>query len=93
LKDNNVRIREEDDQLLWSLNPSGDYVPKVGYKALVEEGREEQHEWWWKILWKLKCPTKSKFFMWLILNNRILHGTYYKKGPLLVLDGAIYVTK
>jgi hypothetical protein len=40
-KDNNVRIREEDDQLLWYLNPSGDYVTKVGYKALIEEGREK----------------------------------------------------
>jgi hypothetical protein len=38
LKHNNVNIREEDDKVLWSLNPSGEYVSKVGYKALDEEG-------------------------------------------------------
>jgi hypothetical protein len=61
LKDSNVRIREDDDQLVWSLNPIGTYVPKIGYKALVEEGREEQHVWWWKIIWKLNIPSKNKF--------------------------------
>jgi hypothetical protein len=39
LKDNNVKIREDDDQLVWSLNPIGTYVPKIGYKALDEKGR------------------------------------------------------
>lgn len=41
LKYSNARIREEDDQLIWSLNPTGKYVPKIGYKDLTEEGREE----------------------------------------------------
>jgi hypothetical protein len=39
----NVGIREEEYQLVYSLNPSGDYVPKLGYKSLVQEGREEQY--------------------------------------------------
>jgi hypothetical protein len=26
LKDSNVKIREDDDQLVWSLNPTGNYV-------------------------------------------------------------------
>jgi hypothetical protein len=43
LKNNNVGIREEDDQILWFLNPSCDYVPKVGHKSLVAEGREEHN--------------------------------------------------
>jgi hypothetical protein len=50
LKDRNVKIGEEDDQLLWSLNPTGTYVPKLGYRALVEEGLEGQPIWWWKII-------------------------------------------
>jgi hypothetical protein len=69
LKDINDRIREQDDHLVWSLNPLVVYLPKIRYKSLVEEGKEE-HVWWWKIIWKLKIPTKSKFFMWVILNNR-----------------------
>jgi hypothetical protein len=38
LKDNNVKLGEDEDQLLWSLNPSRTYAPKLGYRALVEEG-------------------------------------------------------
>jgi hypothetical protein len=61
LKDNNVKIGEEDDHQLWSLNPIGTYVPKLGYRALVEEGLEGQVVWWWKIIWKLRFPSKNKF--------------------------------
>jgi hypothetical protein len=68
LKDNNVKIREDDDQLLWSLDPTRTYVPKLGYKALTEEGRDKV--WWWRTIWKLRCPSKNKIFMWLILKNR-----------------------
>jgi hypothetical protein len=42
LNDTNVKIREEDDQLLWSLDPTRTCVPKLGYKALSEEGLEGQ---------------------------------------------------
>jgi hypothetical protein len=48
LKDINVKIREEDDKLVWSLYLSRDYVAKLGCKFVVEEGREGQHVWWWK---------------------------------------------
>jgi hypothetical protein len=50
LKDKNFKIREDDDQLLWSLNPTGTYVPKLGYIELVEEGLEGQHVWWWRTI-------------------------------------------
>jgi hypothetical protein len=40
LKNNNVRFREVEDRLIWSLNPIGTYVAIIGYKALVNEGRE-----------------------------------------------------
>lgn len=42
LKDSNVKTREDDDQRVWSLNPVGTYVPRITYKALVEERREGQ---------------------------------------------------
>jgi hypothetical protein len=80
--------------LVWSLNPSRVYLPKLGYKALVEEGREDQHVWWWKVLWKLKSPSKSKIFMWLILNNRApTWDILQKKIILLDLVGAVYANK
>ena len=45
LKDSNVKIREEDDQLLWSVNLSGTYVPNLGYRTLAEEGLVGQPNW------------------------------------------------
>jgi hypothetical protein len=41
LKNIFVKIRDEEDQLIWSQNPIGEYVPKIGYKTLVVEGRED----------------------------------------------------
>jgi hypothetical protein len=70
MKDGNVRLKDEEDQLIWSLNPVGAYVPKIGYKALIEEGREGHHFWWWKTVWKLRCSTKNKIFIWLIIYNK-----------------------
>jgi hypothetical protein len=70
LKDSNVKLGEDEDQLLWSLNPSRTYAPKLGYRALVEEGLVGQLVWWWRIIWKLRCPSKNKIFMWLALNNK-----------------------
>ena len=26
--------------------------------------------WWWKQLWKLKCPAKAKLLFWAILENK-----------------------
>jgi hypothetical protein len=38
LKNSNVKLGEHEDQLLWSINPSGTYVPKLGYRDLIEKG-------------------------------------------------------
>jgi hypothetical protein len=34
----NIFINEEEDELLWSVNPMGGYVPRIGYKMLAMEG-------------------------------------------------------
>jgi hypothetical protein len=52
------------------LNPTGVYAPGLGYKALEKEGREYQQMWWWKIIMKLKCPTKNKILTWSSLQNK-----------------------
>jgi len=54
------------------LNPIGTHVPKLGYKALAQEGREDHYIWWWKIIWKLKFPPKYRIFMWPSLYNKAL---------------------
>jgi hypothetical protein len=35
------------------------------------EGDQEEC-WWWKPLWKLKAPLKSRIFFWLALSNKAL---------------------
>jgi hypothetical protein len=50
----------------------GRYTPKIGYMALCEDWLVEMSCWWWKTIWKYKCPLKSRIFMWLALNNMIL---------------------
>jgi hypothetical protein len=27
--------------------------------------------WWWKGLWKIKCPLKAHIFMWFLIKNKI----------------------
>lgn len=35
-----VRLREDDNKIIWSLNPTRDYVLSIGYKALTANRRE-----------------------------------------------------
>ena len=57
-KSSHARLSNEDDALVWNLSKSGKYTPKEGYAQLMH--REVEHIWWWKVLWKLKCPLKIK---------------------------------
>ena len=33
-------------------------------------GLDREVVWWWKTLWKIKCPPKNKLFMWFVLENK-----------------------
>jgi hypothetical protein len=39
---------------------------------LVEEEIQEVEIWWWKSLWRLEAPLKSKIYMWLALMDKML---------------------
>jgi len=71
LKYSHIRLREREDTLIWDKDPSGIYTPKAGYSAISLESLLHDAKWWWKSLWKLKCPPKSKIFMWCILENKV----------------------
>ena len=43
---------------------------KVGYAELIN--REVESIWWWKVLWKMKCPLKTKKFSWFLLSGKAL---------------------
>ena len=34
--------------------------------------RDMELLWWWKALWKLKCPLKTKIFCWFLLYAKAL---------------------
>ena len=34
--------------------------------------RDMDHIWWWKVLWKMRCPLKAKLFCWFLLFGKAL---------------------
>jgi hypothetical protein len=59
-----IRLTDREDELVWKKDPSGTYTPKLGYIALNLDLFQQNPSWWWRGLWKLKCPQKSKIFLW-----------------------------
>jgi hypothetical protein len=81
LKTYHVRIKESEDELIWGKNPAKEvYIPKTGYQALNSYAGSDEGVWWWKCIWKYKCPLKSCIFMWLALKNKVLTWENLKKG-------------
>ena len=70
LQSSHIQLSEQEDELIWELDLGGMYTPKAGYLCLSAEAGGREDIWWWKILWKLKCPAKTRLFMWCVLENR-----------------------
>jgi hypothetical protein len=71
LQRENIRLLDCEDELVWQKAPHGVYTPKLGYTTLSIDLLQEEPLWWWKGLWKLKAPLKSKLFMWTTLSNKV----------------------
>ena len=67
-----IQLTEQEDNLIWDLDPGGAYSPKAGYLILSTEDGGREEVWWWRSLWKLKCPAKARLFMWCVLEDRAL---------------------
>jgi len=52
---------------------------RVGYKTIFLSDNQKEDTRWWKYLWKLKAPLKTRVFMWLATKNKDLHGKSFKK--------------
>ena len=72
LKASHVRLTNAMDVLVWNQSKSGKYSPKDGYLQLILDRNEMEYSWWWKVLWKLKCPLKSKIFCWFLFSDKAL---------------------
>lgn len=71
LKRSNVRIQDKPDKLVWAHAESGSYSPKAGYSFLMKKKGWPAPDWWVKSLKELKCPKKSKLFLWCVLRQKI----------------------
>lgn len=85
LSRSNVRLKGRQDQLVWPHVESGSYSPKFGYEFLMSKKGCRDPEWWAKLLWKLKCPEKSRLYFWCILKRKIptqdILQSRYEQGP------------
>jgi len=71
LRRGHIRLKDREDELVWKKDPIGFYTLKSSYKAMNIDPLQQNPKWWWKGLWKMKCPQKSKIFMWATLNSQI----------------------
>ena len=72
LKSSHIRLSNCEDTLVWNLSKNGRYTPKDGYVFLLQDRFGLELTWWWKVLWKFKCPLKSKLFCWFLFSGKAL---------------------
>jgi hypothetical protein len=69
--------------------------------ALIPKGRihsfksvilQRETTWWWKGVWKLNCPPKSKLFMWCLLVKRVPTWDFLAEKKLKALVDALFVS-
>jgi hypothetical protein len=73
LKHNAICLHDHDDELKWSRNQTtGVLTTKLGYASKFSEEQGAMRLWWWKAVWKLVFPLKTRIFLWLVLENKVL---------------------
>jgi hypothetical protein len=90
LKNSHVRIKYEEDKLVWSRNPvRAGYTPKLGYKALRKEG---------SMIWtggskrceNLNTPLNQEFSCGWSSTKKFLHETICRRGIGMVQVDSLY---
>jgi hypothetical protein len=71
LKLAHIILVDREDEMVWDFDPFGAYTPKMGYVHLNLDLHHRESEWWWKGLWKLNFPPKSKLFLWCLLVKKV----------------------
>ena len=72
LKISNIGLSNMEYELFWNQSKFGKYSPKAGYLPLILDKNELEISWWWNLIWKLKCPLKSKIFYWFLFLGKAL---------------------
>ena len=47
-------------------------IKSNGYFHLIHSRNEMECFWWWKWLWKIQCPLKSKLYCWFLFSRKAL---------------------
>jgi len=66
-----IHLIDQEDELIWDMDPNGRYTPKARYIKLSSLDEQREIEWWWRPLWKIKCPAKVKIFMWSAMEGKV----------------------
>jgi len=59
------------DSWVWKADPNGQYSTQSAYNILMGESTDENLDGVFDALWKLKIPTKSSFFAWRLIRDRL----------------------
>eukprot|EP00253_Pinus_taeda_P031496 PITA_31496 len=79
LTETHIRLRAEEDELIWALAKTSQYSPKLGYIKIIDDKKQDIHISWWVSLWKLNAPPRTRLLMWNILENKAPTGSNLKK--------------
>src|SRR5690606_29063079 len=74
LAESHIKILEGEDEIIWALAKNRRYSPKEGYLHLTNIHRPQQIDIWWKGMWKLKGPPRTRLLIWSILKHKIPTG-------------------
>jgi hypothetical protein len=64
-----VQLSEEEDEMIWQFTSSGVYSSQSLYKIINFRGIKTVHV---SAVWKIKILPRVHFFLWLLINNRVL---------------------
>ena len=71
LKQAHFLLQDREDMIAWDFDSSRIYSPRAGYTKLSTRAVLGEERWWWKKLWKLNFPPKTRLFMWCVLENKV----------------------
>ncbi|KAH1031751.1 hypothetical protein J1N35_043925 [Gossypium stocksii] len=74
---------EEPDRIIWCHTSSGDFSIKSAYKICKGDEWNAKDDKW-KCVWKTLGPQRVRFFIWLVLKQRILSNVERVKRGLAV---------
>lgn len=75
LTKSHVKIRDNEDEFIWTPAVHGAYTPKDGYPIIHDSHNLNTLEIWWRMIWKLKASPRTRLFMWNMIMDKTPTGT------------------